>query len=148
MRSQTLTRFVGTEARPNPSGTFGRLGPWVTVEEEWQNNRPRISCIPTGSYVCERGTFHRGGYETFEVLDVEGRTLIKFHVANTEEDLLGCIGLGLGLGVLQVVDEDSGVRVHKLAALSSRAAFDAWMASLEGVDRFILNVVDHDGGAP
>ena len=144
MISQTLTRFVGVAANPNDSGTFGRLGPWVTVEEEWQNNQPRISCIPTGSYVCKRSTFHRGSYETFELMDVEGRTLIKFHVANTEEDLLGCIGLGMHLGVLLVTDEDSGARVHKLAALSSRAAFDAWMASLEGVDEFVLHVVDHD----
>ena len=147
MLSQTLTRFVGTQDNPNPSGTFGCLGPWVTVEEEWKDNRPRISCIPTGSYVCERTVFHRGGYATFEVTDVEGRTLIKFHVANTEEDLLGCIGLGMGLGVLQVTDEDSGVRVHKLAALSSRTAFDAWMATMEGVDEFILDVVDHPQGA-
>lgn len=144
MIEQTLTRFVGTVANPNPSGTFGRLGPFVTVEEEWQDNRSRISCIPTGSYVCERSTFHRGGYATFEVLDVEGRSLIKFHVANTEEDLLGCIGLGLSLGVLEVTDEDSRQRVHKLAALSSRAAFNAWMGSLAGVDRFVLHIVDHE----
>lgn len=144
MISQTITRFAGVAATPNESGTFGRLGPWVTVEEEWADNLPRISCIPTGSYLCSRSWFYRGGYETFEVMDVEGRTLIKFHVANTEEDLLGCIGLGLSLGVLRVVDEDSGARVHKLAALSSRAAFDAWMASLRGVDRFILHIVDHE----
>lgn len=144
MISQTLTRFAGVAANPNDAGTFGRLGPWVTVEEEWKDNRPRISCIPTGSYVCERSTFHRGGYATFEVLDVEGRTLIKFHFANTEEDLLGCIGLGLDLGVLLVTDEDSGARVHKLAALSTRAAFEAWMESLEGVDRFVLHIVDHE----
>ncbi len=144
MISQTLTRFVGVVAAPNNAGTFGRLGPWVTVEEEWKNNLPRISCIPTGSYICERSTFHRGGYETFEVMDVDGRTLIKFHVANTEEDLLGCIGLGLSLGVLRVTDEDSREKVHKLAVLSSRVAFDAWMASLQGVDRFILHIVDHE----
>ena len=140
MTGLTLTRFASTM-----DGVFGRLGPWVTVEEEWKNNLPRISCIPAGTYRCVRSTFHRGGYETFEVMDVPGRSLIKFHRANTEEDLLGCIGLGVGLGVLEVVDEDSGARVPKLAALSSRGAFRAWMASMEGVDEFELHVVGWEG---
>lgn len=146
MISQTLTRFAGTKAHPNNAGTFGRLGPWVTIEEEWQNNQPRISCIPTDSYLCRRSMFHRGGYATFEVMEVDGRNLIKFHIANTEEDLLGCIGLGLGLGVLRVRDEDTGQFVHKLAVLSSRSAFDAWMATMDGVEEFILHVVDHPIG--
>ena len=92
---QYLTRFAYTK-----DGAFGRWGRFHTVEEEWQDNQPRISCIPTGIYRCVRSTFHRGGYPTFEVTNVPGRTLIKVHRANTEEDLLGCIGIGLGLGVL------------------------------------------------
>ena len=142
MRGLTLTRFA-----PTKDGVFGRLGPWISVEEEWKNNLPRISCIPAGSYRCVRSTFHRGGYPCFEVTGVPGRSLIKFHRANTEEDLLGCIGLGLRLGVLEVTDEDSGARVHKLAALSSRAAFEAWMATMEGVDEFTLDVVGWEGEA-
>ncbi len=136
----TLTRFA-----PTKDGVFGRLGRWTTVEEEWQDNQPRISCIPAASYRCIRAFFHRGGYPCFEVMDVPGRTLIKFHRANTEEDLLGCIGLGMRLGVLRVRDEDSGEMVHKLAALSSRRAFNAWMASMDGVDEFTLHIVGWDG---
>ena len=137
--NQYLTRFAYTK-----DGTFGRWGRFLTVEEEWQDNQPRISCIPTGVYRCVRSIFHRGGYETFEVTDVPGRTLIKMHRANTEEDLLGCIGIGLNLGVLRVEDEDSHQMTHKLATLSSRRGFDAWMASLAGVSEFQLHVVDYE----
>lgn len=136
----TLTRFA-----PTKDGVFGRMGPWQTVEEEWQNNLPRISCIPAGSYKCVRTTFHRGGYPCFEVTGVPGRSLIKFHRANTEEDLLGCIGIGVRLGVLRVKDEDSDQMTYKLAALSSRVAFDSWMDTMEGIDEFTLHVVGWDG---
>lgn len=140
MLKQTLTRFA-----PTQDGVFGRLGKYVTVEEEDRNNAPRISCIPTDSYPCVRSTFHRGGYPTFEVMDVPERELIKFHVANSEEDLLGCIGLGLKLGVLRVRDEDSMEMVHKLAVKSSRSAFNAWMEEMEGVDEFMLHIMDYEG---
>lgn len=138
MLEQWLTRFAYT-----PMGTFGRWGTFQTVEEVWRNNQSRISCIPTGVYICERTTFHRGGYPTFEITGVPDRTLIKIHRANTVEDLLGCVGIGLSLGVLRVKDEDSQEMTHKLAALSSRAGFDAWMATLAGVNHFRLHVVDY-----
>ena len=136
----TITRFA-----PTKDGVFGRLGRWTTVEEEWQDNRPRVSCIPSGTYRCVRATFHRGGYPCFEVTDVPGRTFIKFHRANTEEGLLGGIGRGMRLGVLRVRDEDSGKMAYKLAALSSRKAFGAWMASMDGVDEFTLHIVGWEG---
>tara|TARA_Y100000310_G_scaffold219808_1_gene221230 strand:+ start:2410 stop:2853 length:444 start_codon:yes stop_codon:yes gene_type:complete len=142
-RDQYLTRFAYT-----PDGVFGRWGRFQTVEEEWRDNAPRISCIPTGIYRCVRSMFHRGGYATYEITNVPGRSLIKVHRANTEEDLLGCIGLGLSLGVLRVKDEDSGQMAHKLAALASRKAHDAWMASLAGVNEFQLHVVDYTEPAP
>ena len=145
MHSKTLTRFVGVEANPNPAGTFGRLGDWVTVEEEWQDNRPNVSCIPTGSYVCRRIQSPKFG-NTFEVTGVPGRSHIVFHALNTEEDTEGCIGICKGMGVLRVKDEDSGLRVHKLAGTASRVAMKEFLDSLEGIDEFILHIVDHTGG--
>lgn len=139
---QYLTRFAYT-----PMGVFGRWGTFQTIEEVWRNNQPRISCIPTGVYVCERSVFHRGGYPTFEITGVPSRTLIKVHRANTVEDLLGCVGIGLSLGVLRVRDEDSQEMTHKLAALSSRAGFDAWMETLLGINSFRLHVVDYKAPA-
>lgn len=139
---QYLTRFAYTK-----DGTFGRLGRFITVEEEWQDNLPNISCIPTGVYVCERSVFHRGGYDTYEIMDVPGRDLIKFHYAMTEEDLRGCAGLGMHLGVFEVKDEDTGRMTHKLSAISTRKAFGAWMATMQGINSFRLHVVDYKAPA-
>lgn len=136
---QWLTRFAKT-----PDGVFGRLGPWTTVEEEWQDNLPFISCIPADTYICKRVQSPKFG-NTFEVMDVPGRTHVLFHALNTEEGTQGCIGVTRRLGVLRVRDEDSRQMVHKLAGLSSRVAFKAWLATMEGVDTFRLHVVDYDG---
>jgi hypothetical protein len=82
-------------------GTFGiiRLDqvPFaLTLEPPWADNKPFVSCIPTGSYVCRRVLSKRFG-ETFEVMDVPGRTRILFHKGNTAQDTEGCIILGRGL---------------------------------------------------
>lgn len=136
---QTLTRFA-----PTIDGVFGRLGQWHTAEEEWQNNRPNISCVPADSYLCKRVNSPKFGI-TFEVTNVPGRTHILFHPLNTEEGSRGCIGIGVKLGVLKVTDEDSGEKVHKLAIKSSRVAFEAWMDSMEGIDEFTLHIVGWEG---
>ena len=101
MRSLTLTRFAKTR-----DGILGRLGPWVTLEEEDRGNQRNISAIPPGAYVCRRSRYHAGGYDTYEVTDVPGRSRILFHIGNTEEDTAGCILLGERLGVLPLADED------------------------------------------
>lgn len=138
-----LSRFVRTS-----HGVFGVLenlfihSPLYTVEEEDQGNQRNISCIPAGVYTCRRTIYHKHGYPTFEITGVPNRSRILFHPANTEEDVEGCVGLGMGLGVLKVRDEDTGVRTRKLAVVSSRAAFKLFMQKLEGIDEFELEVVD------
>src|SRR5687768_14968440 len=38
-----------------PDGAFGRFGPWASGEEEWQDNKRNVSCIPSGRvYLCKR----------------------------------------------------------------------------------------------
>lgn len=136
---QTLTRFA-----PTKDGVFGRLGPWTTVEEEWQNNTPFVSCVPAASYLCKRVDSPKFG-DTFELVDVPGRTHVLLHALNTEEGTQGCIGLAVRLGVLHVRDEDSREMVWKLAGLSSRVAFKAWMRSMVGIDEFTLHIVGWEG---
>ena len=132
-----LERFAHTT-----DGTIGRMGPWYCMEEEDQGNRTDVSCIPAGTYVCKRTWYNGGGYETFEITEVDGRSHILFHRANTEEDLAGCVGLGSAVGFLRVEDEDSGEPTRKLAVLGSGLAFLQFMQSLEGVQHFTLRVVD------
>lgn len=97
MNKLLVERFAYT-----PWGTFGVLYMpeymCYTVERPWLGNRVRVSCIPEGEYELKECMYFRGGYETYEILDVPDRTLIKIHIANTEDDVMGCIGVGTELG--------------------------------------------------
>ncbi len=130
-----------------PDGVFGQLrGParttLCTMEDDWRDNAPRISCIPSGVYVLQRTIYHKHNYETFEVTGVPGRSRILIHPANTEEDVEGCIGVGLRRGqVLVARDEDTGeVNRVKMAVVASREAFTRLMGWLVDVDEAQLTV--------
>lgn len=110
----------------SPMGTFGRLmipapgDPDVslfTVERPWRNNEPFESCIPAGVYELAPRRYNRGGYDAIEVLDVPDRTHVLIHVANTMNDVQGCIGPGLGLGFV----------ADHWAVTNSRSAFNRTM---------------------
>lgn len=139
--------LILTRTENTPDGVFGALklpnGETLrTVEDDWRDNQPNESCIPAGVYPLRRTMFHKHGYETFEVMDVEGRSRILFHVANTENDVQGCIGVGMRLGHLWVrQDEDTGaLGVTKRAVVESREGFAAFMAAMRGRDRESLIV--------
>ncbi len=64
-----------------------------TLELPWLDNRPRVSCIPPGSYellVTRSFKFRR---KLIEVLGVDGRAGIRIHGANRVEELRGCIAV-------------------------------------------------------
>lgn len=145
----TLTRTEETE-----DGVFGvMVGPGLrktglhTMEDDWRANRRGLSCIPAGRYILSKTIFHKHGYETYEITGVPNRSRILIHPANTEEDVEGCVGLGLSRGFLQVArDEDTkALKVSKRAVLSSKEAFRQFMAALDGTPTAVLNVVWADG---
>lgn len=84
---------------PQDDVTIGRLSfagqNFFTVERPWQDNKPNISSIPDGTYQMERVNSPKFGQDMWQIMGVPGRTHILFHVANTADDILGCIGLGL-----------------------------------------------------
>lgn len=123
---------------------------FFTVEDDWRDNLPRISCIPAGLYALHRTVYHKHGYETFEVMGVPGRSRILIHPANTEEDLEGCIGVGLRRGKLRVIrDEDTGeVGREKEAVVQSTQAFHQLMEMMAAVDEATLEVVWIGGLGP
>jgi hypothetical protein len=131
---------------PTDDGVFGLVKTdafeYYTVEDDWKQNRPRESCIPSGVYQLKRTIYYRHGYETFEVTGVPNRSRILFHPANTEEDVEGCIGLGLRMGVLAVPDEDTAGHplVEKRAVVASREAFRQFMGFLAGADEAQLRI--------
>lgn len=115
-------------------GTLGRMGSMYTIERPDLDNQPSVSRIPAGQYVCERRHFNKGGYDTFEIMDVPGRTNILFHIANVMKDVKGCVGLGTEVGVLY----------DHLAVLNSGEAFKGFMGDMEEVDSFQLLILDED----
>mgnify|MGYP001472990276 FL=1 len=81
--------------------TVGRLTyndeHFYTIEKPWADNQQNVSCIPTGYYKLVRVDSPKFGENTWEIADVTGRSHILIHVANTSVDVIGCIGLGMGL---------------------------------------------------
>ena len=140
MKHIVIDRFL-----PSSHGTFGviQLGNFVlfTLEEEWKDNLANESCIPANTYEIRLAKYNKGGFMTYEVMDVPGRTYIKFHPGNTEEDTAGCILLGMQLGVWNVAkDEETGRRAKKLAVLKSRVAFERFMKYMGGVRKATLEI--------
>lgn len=85
-------------------GTFGKLtlqGKEVccTVERPWMDNLPFKSCIPAGIYDIHPVNSPKFG-ETYQVIDVEGRTHILIHKANKPSELHGCIAPVSSFGLL------------------------------------------------
>ena len=118
----------------SPMGTFGNLlidGKHFsfTMEEIWKDNKPSISCIPEGYYVCKRVNSPKFG-NVFEVTKVPKRTSILFHVGNTIHDVEGCICPGSELGAL------GGI----WAVLNSTNTFKLFMDKFHDVDEFSLQV--------
>jgi hypothetical protein len=141
VRDYTLRRVA-----ESPDGTYGRLeghGLAVcTCEEEDRQNERGESRIPAGTYICRRTTYHRHGYETFEITGVEDRDRILFHPGNTEEDSDGCVLPGLDFGMVEVTDEETGERRLKLGVIASKIAFQGFMEHFEGIDEFRLTITD------
>jgi hypothetical protein len=88
--------------------TIGRLiyegDVFYTVERPWLDNQQNISCIPTGTYQLGRVNSPKFGPGTWEIQDVPNRSNILLHAGNTQNDVSGCLAVGLGVfGQLQGV---------------------------------------------
>lgn len=128
-------------------GVFGKLyipgsDPLFTAEDDDNHNLRGKSCIPTGTYVLKRTTYHKHGFETFEVTGVPNRQRILIHPGNSEEDTQGCILVGLRQGKRWVPDEDDPTHPmkEKRAVLDSRLAFRRFMVQMAAVDEATLTV--------
>jgi hypothetical protein len=99
----------------------------VTLELPWRDNEPEISCIPAGTYTCQRLHSPRFG-NTFEVLQVPNRSHILFHKGNVVPDTKGCILVGENFDAL--------------AIRQSGQAFEEFMLNFADRETFILTVLD------
>ena len=121
----------------NEDATFGVLIngniPFaVTLEPAWEDNKKGISCIPSGPYSCKRVKSPKFG-DTFEILDVEGRTHILFHKGNSERNTQGCV----------LIAEEFGKLNGKAAVLASGRGFTEFMSILKEIDEFDLIIEDN-----
>jgi len=79
------------------------------MELSWQFNQTNISCIPVGTYTLQKlESSPAFDYPHFEVLNVPGRSGIKWHVANYAKQLRGCGAPGQKLADL---DQDGLIDV-------------------------------------
>jgi hypothetical protein len=133
-----LTRSPSTD-----QGTFGTFTlddgtVFHSLELPWRSNMNSVSCIPAGTYICKWiiSPKHGGCYQ---VMDVPGRDMIEIHSANFGGDaskgyitqLLGCIALGMTVGVLN----------GQLAVLNSKGAIAAFEKKQDEQD-FQLTIKD------
>lgn len=135
----------------SPHGCFGfltlyddagqRQARFVTGEEEWLHNLPRVSCIPANVYRCHRVVSPKFG-PTYQVMAVPGRDHILFHAGNVEEHTEGCILLGEAFGALSSPDEDGPGHpvITKWAVVRSKEAFDRFKGFLDNVPSFSLEI--------
>ena len=114
----------------DPNGVWGKLtGGGGIVLHTIEN--PDTLIVP-GEYNCVRDYYHRGGYETFEII-VEGRDRLLFHAANYASDLEGCIAPGMERGYT-----DGDVP----AVWRSRVAFNKYFDANEGFDEHTLIITE------
>jgi len=135
MKTMTIKRIT-----ENQDGLFGVLLDGniqfaLTVERNWLNNQPNISCIPIGQYKCVRVKSKRFGI-TFEITGVPNRSNILFHWGNVKTDSEGCIIIG------EKYSELNGVNAV-LESKNTPEGFNEFMRRLQGVNEFMLNIERH-----
>jgi hypothetical protein len=74
-----------------------------TIELEWKDNKPFVSCVPPGRYKIKPINSPKFGKtwciesvdnDDVKLLGPAKRTHILFHIANSAHELQGCIGVG------------------------------------------------------
>jgi hypothetical protein len=98
----------------------------VSIERTFADGQP---IIKNGVYRCRRSRYHKGGYDTFEIM-VEGHTRVLFHKGNKETDSEACI----------IVAESFGTLDGQTAVLDSKGGFGEFMGLTEGLEEFYMTV--------
>lgn len=100
MKTATLTRKYGP-IQTNGELVFDKIT-IKTIERPWINNKPMVSCIPEGEYICTWSHMQTHNVDHYQLRDVKDRTAIFIHIASKVEQLHGCIGAGsASIGALE-----------------------------------------------
>ena len=135
MKGATLTRHGSIPGQ----GTFGTLltngFSCATLEREWKNNDPDVSCIPLGAYECSIYNSPKHG-KVYLLKNVPNRSMIEIHVANVQQELLGCIALGTDYAAMATPATQGKVM---FGIKGSQEAFNQFMTLMDGQD-FLLSI--------
>ena len=108
-----MKRILLLRKTTSDQGTFGSIHlenlTLFSGELPWLDNRPNVSCIPTGVYQCVYTPSARFKRRLYAVTSVQGRAGVRFHSANLmgnttlgyKAQLNGCIALGEKLGTIE-----------------------------------------------
>jgi hypothetical protein len=102
--------------------------PIYTLELPWLDNKPDVSCIPTGVYSVIPYSSEKYP-NVYEISLVEYRSNILMHIGNYSKDTKGCILVGQG-----IIPGTPMITNSRLAMENIRAIL--------GKERFILKVRD------
>ena len=103
---------------------------YCTVERSYTAvDGSQFTKIKPGRYLCTPTTYIKGGYKTFEI-DVPGHSRILFHKGNIEDDVDGCVAMGMSWTTMK----------GKPAVLSSAMAFSDFMRRVGDQKSFWLDV--------
>lgn len=135
MRTVNLIR-----RQTSDEGTFGDMlivpeKIFYTAELPWRDNKPNISCLPTGTYLCEWDHSPKRGRNIYFIREnFNHRDAFQIHPGNYagdvekgfKSDALGCILLGnhfLDTGGQKMVS-DSRLAVARFEALMDHEPFN------------------------
>lgn len=99
----------------------------VSVERTFDDGQP---VIRAGIWDCRRDFYHKGGYETFQIIIPE-HDRVLFHRGNSEDDSLACV----------CVAEKFGTLNGKTAVLESNEGFTKFMELTKGINVFLVEVI-------
>jgi len=92
----------------------GDRAKYVTLEDVWNNNKQNESCIPTGTYTAKKRLSFRFHRELWELINVQDRNNILIHNGNFDEDTLGCILIGKGIGENSITNSKDALEAFML----------------------------------
>lgn len=123
-------------------GIFGTLDiermPFCqTLELPWRDNKPDVSSIPPGEYLCNQILSPKRGCQVFELQNVPNRSSVEVHWGNSIYDIEGCILVGRAFGIVETKDNGEVLGVQE-----SKIIFNILMAKLKNDPQIKLVIAE------
>ena len=134
-----VTRTVKTTMRSmDPDGKFsdGETDngfEFVLLEKQWADNQEDLSCVPfPAKYLMLWQWSEKHGKYLYHAQDVPGRTVIEWHGANVQDQILGCGALGARIEEFESGSLGENMPpVNRRGVVASEATLDAFHAAMK-----------------